>query len=203
MAKKDKPADAGEPTAPTEATKPQTNPGEAVFIGKGTGSEYPLRFEKAEIRYRVLVPVAGDPHATLDVFLRDFCKVDATAEEQAQIVADYFNGYGLTYRRNGVIKRVLNDAVHKDKEVAEVIAIAAASANEDRIGVVAKRGEGTRKSAKVKEAEGERDAAVEALRESYMLVPAAARRTMREKLLAKGGRFTAELLDGWDAEAEG
>lgn len=160
------------------------------------GTEYPSRFGGNEVTYATLEPVAGDPHATLDRFLADFCAPDLTPEQQAEVVADYFNGYGLTYRRNGIVKRVLASDDVKELSVEDAIARAVTAANEDRVGVVAKKGTG--KSGKVAKAEAKAEAATTAAREMYMGLTASQRKQFRPMLIAQG-TFTEQELDEMDA----
>lgn len=164
-----------------------------VFKTTDKGSEYPSRFGGLEIRYDIVEAVPGDPHATLDAFLNRFVKEDATPEERAEIVADYFNGYGLTYRLNGIAKRILNDEKNADKSVEEVLNIVAEKLASDRIGAVAKR-EGSGKVAKAKD-EGKKEGALDL----YRRLTATQRKNLRPVILSQG-ILTEEDLDAVDAE---
>lgn len=160
------------------------------------GTEYPSRFGGNEVTYPVLEPVAGDPHATLDRFLAEFVAEDV--QDAGKLVADYLNGYGITYRRNGIVKRVLDSDDVKELSVEDALARAAEVAAADRITDVSKKGEG--KGSKIKAAEAKAEGALNTARTMYLGLTASQRKQFRPMLLAQG-TFTEQQLDELDAEA--
>lgn len=162
---------------------------------KSTGTEYPARFGGLSIEYPILQAVPKDVHATVDAFVRDFVAPDV--EDPAVVVAEYLNGYGLTYRRNGVVKRVLSQA-KPDEDAETVLARALEQVQADRIGTPRAKGEGG--GGKVAKAEAKATAAVNTTLEMYRQLRPADRKRMRDMILASGA-VTAEQLDAIDNEA--
>lgn len=168
---------------------------EHIFTCTDKGTEYPDRFAGHEVRYNVPEAVPGDVNATLANIQE---RIDGEADA-ADVLASYFNGYGLTYSVNGLIKRFLNSDEAAKLDTDAAIAEATKRANEYRVGAPVKRSGGGKKSKAVQEAEAKVATQTNALRESYLAAPASVRKYLRGDLVARG-IFTEEQLDEMDAE---
>lgn len=184
-----------------------------TFTTTDTGKEYPARFGGMVFTYEVPDAVRGDLDATLDA-LRAIVHPEA---DFATVLVQRVNGQGYDLEVQKRIKAFLGKeegeknakmSVWRDKSVEEVYEAARAFVASDECRLLREppvAGEGT--GGKTAKLAAERDAAkqeaqafADSVKMTYLMVPAAHRRTIRKQLLEKGAPFTEELLASWDAE---